>query len=458
MGASRDEPEAGKTTAASVNAAAPRGLLQRKCACGTHTMAGNKCEACERTSGPLQRKATNQGASGAVPSIVHDVLRSSGQPLDAATRAFTEPRVGHDFSGVRVHSGPLAAASAKSISAHAYTVGRDVVVGHNTDLNSRRDRELLGHELAHVVQQGGQAAPASSDLPLTPAASAAEREADIAAAAVSAGGSFRPHTAGVGVARQKDAGALEPGDAGVPDAGAVAAGAAAGAATGVTRKFSLTFDDGPHAAKLGTGANRTEKVLDTLKGKSIKAGFFIQTAALDSEGHEMRGGAPAGKALVKRMAAEGHKVAVHTGGKIDHQVHTSAAKAGSLKGELESAKNYIEAQTGTAPDWVRPPKGKFDKSVEAIYAAAGLTNVLWDMDGDRGEDLSLAVLKGRIESEMQNVQRRGWKPTTPSPNIIVLYHDIQKGTASNLEALIDHIEATTAKISGGKDKADFVLP
>ena len=51
------------------------------------------------------------------------------------TRAFMEPRFGYDFSRVRLHSGQLAAASAKSISALAYTVGRDVVVGRKDPLD-----------------------------------------------------------------------------------------------------------------------------------------------------------------------------------------------------------------------------------------------------------------------------------------------------------------------------------
>ena len=40
--------------------------------------------------------------TGEVPGIVHDVLRSPGQPLDAGTRAFMEPRFGYDFGDVRI--------------------------------------------------------------------------------------------------------------------------------------------------------------------------------------------------------------------------------------------------------------------------------------------------------------------------------------------------------------------
>src|SRR5947208_783488 len=56
--------------------------------------------------GMLQRKTQNSelgiGHDSAVPKIVHVVLRSPGQPLDPATRAFMEPRFGHEFSGVRL--------------------------------------------------------------------------------------------------------------------------------------------------------------------------------------------------------------------------------------------------------------------------------------------------------------------------------------------------------------------
>src|SRR5919109_136847 len=105
----------------------PTGLLQRKCACGGMTGMDGECETCRGKR--LQRRATGHGALHLTPPIVHDVLRSPGQPLDAATRAFMEPRFGHDFSQVRVHTGARAAESARSVNALAYTVGRDVVFG-----------------------------------------------------------------------------------------------------------------------------------------------------------------------------------------------------------------------------------------------------------------------------------------------------------------------------------------
>jgi hypothetical protein len=61
--------------------------------------------------GLLQRRATDQAEPSTAPPIVHEVLRSPGQPLDPATRTFFEPRFGHDFSQVRVHTNARAAES-----------------------------------------------------------------------------------------------------------------------------------------------------------------------------------------------------------------------------------------------------------------------------------------------------------------------------------------------------------
>jgi hypothetical protein len=104
----------------------------------------------------LRRKP---GAS--VPLVVHTVLSQPGQSLDHSTRAFFEPRFGYDFSRVRVHTDARAAESARSVSALAYAVGRDVVFGAGQYApNTLAGRRLLAHELTHIVQQDGTAGAA----------------------------------------------------------------------------------------------------------------------------------------------------------------------------------------------------------------------------------------------------------------------------------------------------------
>ncbi|HET8631526.1 MAG TPA: DUF4157 domain-containing protein [Thermomicrobiales bacterium] len=115
------------------------------------------------------------------------MLRAPGRPLDAATRSFMEPRFGHDFSGVRVHTDARAAESARAVGALAYTVGRDLVFGAGQYVpGSRSGQRLLAHELTHVVQQRASGGSGELHIDLD-RHSALEREAAGAADRVAAG-------------------------------------------------------------------------------------------------------------------------------------------------------------------------------------------------------------------------------------------------------------------------------
>ena len=133
----------------------------------------------------LARKKASDQAMGEVPPIVYDVLRSPGQPLDIDTRSFFEPRFGQDFSSVRVHTDSQAAQSASAVNALAYTVGSDLVFASGQfDPRSKSGRQLLAHELTHVVQQSQSAASLQSKITHDSQGSSAEREAEAAEQAV----------------------------------------------------------------------------------------------------------------------------------------------------------------------------------------------------------------------------------------------------------------------------------
>jgi hypothetical protein len=183
-------------------------MLQRKCACGGSSGLSGSCSECEKkkfVGQPLQTKlhinepgdaceheadrvadkvvrmADSQtltdtlqpaGALPALrhtrengteareaPSIIHEVLSSSGRPLDRDTRDFFQPRFGHDFSNVRVHSDGTAEQSAREVNAHAYTVGNAIVFGAGRFApGTQQGQRLMAHELAHVRQQSGSTA------------------------------------------------------------------------------------------------------------------------------------------------------------------------------------------------------------------------------------------------------------------------------------------------------------
>ena len=152
----------------------------------------------------LQRLAGNASVSSLVSeeveerSPVHEVVNSGrGAPLEGATRSEMESRLGHDFSDVRIHTGPMADESARAINAQAYTVGNDVVFQTGKfSPETPGGMHTLAHELTHVAQQrrgpvAGSPAPGGIRLsdPSDVFEQAAERTAIAAVAPSSASSS-----------------------------------------------------------------------------------------------------------------------------------------------------------------------------------------------------------------------------------------------------------------------------
>lgn len=113
-----------------------------------------------------------------------NALQGSGQPLPNMVRAYFEPRLGHDFSQVRIHTDGWAAQSARAADALAWTRGNDIVFGARQYApGTTAGLRLLAHELTHVVQQQSRgmspafarAAAAATADPLEMAATAASR-------------------------------------------------------------------------------------------------------------------------------------------------------------------------------------------------------------------------------------------------------------------------------------------
>jgi Domain of unknown function (DUF4157) len=153
-----------------------QGILQRKCACGNHTFAGGDCSGCQEKR--LQRNAATQAEPTEVPPIIYEVLNSPGQQLNPDTRALMEPYFGHDFSQVRVHTDQRASESARDVNALAYTVGRNVVFQDGQySPHSTAGREIIAHELTHVVQQQFNS-PTPNKLQIEGANSTIEHEAN----------------------------------------------------------------------------------------------------------------------------------------------------------------------------------------------------------------------------------------------------------------------------------------
>jgi len=108
---------------------------------------------------PLVQASAN-GAPAVTPDLEASIqqLKGTGHPLPGTERTFFEERLSVDLSNVRVHTGPDAAQTSRDLSARAYTTGSDIVFNEGEYRPGSSDgRQLLAHELTHVVQQGGAA-------------------------------------------------------------------------------------------------------------------------------------------------------------------------------------------------------------------------------------------------------------------------------------------------------------
>jgi hypothetical protein len=122
-----------------------------------------QCPRCTKKTGReeeekvLQAKEASDKTPEVTPEVEHSIssIHGGGQPLPESVRAFYEPRFGHDFRQVRVHTDAKAAKAALAVNARAFTMGQDVVFGQGEySPRTTNGQRLLAHEMTHVIQQG----------------------------------------------------------------------------------------------------------------------------------------------------------------------------------------------------------------------------------------------------------------------------------------------------------------
>lgn len=104
------------------------------------------------------KRATGDGSHAPAPHRLDALTgapQGGGASLSQSAREFFEPRFGHDFAHVRVHTDARADEMARAIDARAFTVGQDIGFrAGEYRPDSFEGRKLLAHELTHTLQQG----------------------------------------------------------------------------------------------------------------------------------------------------------------------------------------------------------------------------------------------------------------------------------------------------------------
>jgi peptidoglycan/xylan/chitin deacetylase (PgdA/CDA1 family) len=213
-------------------------------------------------------------------------------------------------------------------------------------------------------------------------------------------------------------------------------------------RFLLTFDDGPSIRR---GYNPTLSIVDQLATndvqRDIKALFFVQT------GHPRGGGTPEGRAIMQRVAREGHVLGLHSVSPRGHVSHTAVTEQ-ELDRSLREAKELLWELTGAEPALVRPPFGAWNAQVAAVYARLNLHTLMSDIRARDGIIYGYNASVSRrlhIRFALQDIRKRlatdNARASGACQPIIVQFHDVNPYTARHMTEYL-HILVEEAQRAG----------
>lgn len=169
-----------------------------------------------------------------------------------------------------------------------------------------------------------------------------------------------------------------------------------------TGEIALTFDDGPHPVQ-------TKRLLDGLRERKVKATFFLMGQNI--EGNEE---------VVKQMQKDGHLIGNHS------YRHVQLTKAGesAVCEAIEQTERIISEITGERPEYLRPPYGDWNESLECRL---DLTPVFWSVDS---LDWKLQNTEKIVDKVLKNIE----------DGDIVLMHDIFPTSVDAALRIIDELQ------------------
>ena len=172
-----------------------------------------------------------------------------------------------------------------------------------------------------------------------------------------------------------------------------------------TRQVKLTFDDGPDTTT-------TPELLDHLKRLGLKATFFVL-------GHKIAD--PAGRAIIERMAADGHQIGNHS---YSHWNLTKLS-ADDITTEITRTERLIGSLDGGVKLF-RPPYGFSNTTVDATAKALGYRLVMWNVTS----------LDWRPHFSNRRWVAHSMRQIKANLNCIVLAHDVHKSTVDHVPELV----------------------
>lgn len=171
---------------------------------------------------------------------------------------------------------------------------------------------------------------------------------------------------------------------------------------GEEKRVALTFDDGPHPVY-------TAELLDGLKERGVPATFFVVGKNI-----------PGNEELIRRMDQEGHLIGNHT---YDH-VKISCMANDQACAQVESTSALVREITGKNTEFVRPPFGSWDKSLECSFV---MIPVLWDVDPLDWTTKNADLVVERVLKDVE-------------PGDIILLHDYYDSSVKAALRIVDALQ------------------
>jgi peptidoglycan/xylan/chitin deacetylase (PgdA/CDA1 family) len=210
------------------------------------------------------------------------------------------------------------------------------------------------------------------------------------------------------------------GPAAIPPNGNAGADASAGHARTAGKVAYLTFDDGPSAS--------TDRLLAILRRYGVKATFFVVGTTSDE-----------GKALYRKIAAEGHVLGNHT---FSHDYRSVYRSPEAFRQDVDKLNALLEETTGRKPDILRYPGGSNNKLGRKYGGAAIMSRIIRDMRAQGYQYFDWSVSSTDAAAPVQEREVIVGSVLSASRGLhsaIVLMHDNARKTTT-LEALPTVIE------------------
>ncbi len=213
-----------------------------------------------------------------------------------------------------------------------------------------------------------------------------------------------------------------------------------GIVTGRTphRLLLFTFDDGPDL-------RTTPRLLDILDELGVRAVFFLSSGRISGESERGRRRA----ALAREIADRGHMLGDHT---VDHALLTRLPNP-SIVAQLEASQRIFVETFGERPWLFRPPGGSRSERVDALIAAQGYTQVLWN--------LGAADHEVRTKEDVLAMWRRyiGGREQTPGAGGgVILLHDTHEWTVDAVPLIVEDIRRRNCALLARDEELWDVVP